>query len=118
MAEVLGLLVSAGHTTRAPASLSYKLIHTMALNQSGAVGVHVCQTAPTPAKFRIAIVENGYAYVDGATPATYQFWIYDKPLEAGSDDYDMVIASLGPGDRIVVWTDTSGVTFCPHGIQV
>lgn len=117
MAEVLGLLCSAGHTKRAPSSLTYTLIHTM--TQEGTVGVHLCNTSVNPAKFRLAVVQNGYAYTDGDTPAVYQFWYYDREVGPAPDnDFDTVVLSLGIGDRIVIYTDQSGLTFCPHGIQV
>lgn len=118
MAEVLGLLVTGPHSARAPSSGAYKLIHTM--TQTGAVGLHVCNTTVGAVKIRLAVVEAGYSYADGDAPAVYQFWIWDKEIPPSPDinDWDMTIASLGIGDRLVIRTDTSGVTFCPHGIQI
>lgn len=119
MAEVLGLLCSAGHVKRAPSSGVYTLIHTM--TQEGTVGVHLCNTTAGVVKFRLSIVEaSAPAWTDGTTaPALYQYWYYDKEIGPAPDnDFDITIASLGVGDRIVIFTDTSGLTFCPHGIQV
>jgi len=113
MAEVLGMMVTGAHTARAPAQNTYKLLYTA--TQQGTISVHVCNTTAALALFQIAIIDAATAYVDGNTPPLYSFVHYDEEVDA-KQSYDTVSFQVGTGDKIVVRTDTNGVTFLPTGI--
>jgi hypothetical protein len=113
MAEVATLGVTGAHTARGPSASAYKLLYTY--TQQGTLTVHICNTTALLAKIRVAVVEPGYAYADGDVPALYQFWYYDEEVQAKPGGMDTIAITAQLGTTIVVWTDTAGVTFCPHG---
>lgn len=115
MPEVPSMLVNA-HAARAPSAAAYKLLYTA--TQDALVSIHVNNGNATDSGYRIAIVDEAAAYVDGATPPAYSFVTgkdgQSRFLEA-NQEIDTPVYNLSDGDMVVVWTDNTGVTFLNQG---
>ena len=120
MAEILGRFVDA-EENRHPAANAFKLYYTTPGDRSMTYGMTVCNGESADAHITIWIVPPGEtAWNDGDEPAPYT--VIHKKQRVESDGIDgntwvMPVTVLNPGDRLVVSTDTLGVTFLGHGIQ-
>jgi len=113
MAEAWRILVDAD-ANRAPSANVYTTLFTT-VAAGTPLKVHVCNTTAVQAKFRIAVVPPGFA-LGGPPPipGLNHHVSYDKVIEP-SDEFDTVVYGCELGVRIVVRTDTSGVTFVCTG---
>lgn|SRR5881628_2952836 len=100
---------------RGPSANAYTVLFTT--TQETVTSVHICNTTGADAKFRVALVESGYVLPGDNSPALYQFVYYNEPIEA-ERAITLTAFTLGIGVRIVVFTDTAGVTFVGAGPQM
>lgn len=105
---------------RMPAANSFKLYYTA--DAPSIFGLGVCNGMGQDAHVSVFLVDAWVAdWDDGDTPPAFTV-IHDRQrIESDATEgnaWPMPVVVLDPGDRIVVWTDTVGVTFNGHGFKM
>jgi len=101
---------------RKPSGNANKLYYTA--SDPCIFGLDVCNVNTEDVHFSVAIIQEGFAWVDGDPIPSFSYVAKNLRLEADGTDgsiWTMPVKTLISGDRVVVWSDLGDVTFFGHG---
>jgi hypothetical protein len=105
-------------TARHPAANSYALYYTA--TAVAYFGMGICNGEGADAHISVFLIPASQSWILGSLPQPYTVIAKNIRIEADGVDgnvWELPVAILRSGDRIVVFTDLVGVTFNGHGIK-